>query len=159
MTIRDKKKKKDKDFVPIGDIIGKTLRQLEQNIVPPEELGELYEMTDLYNARGLRIKGKKAVVIADAIEEVNIALGENFPLVVRNYGGTTSSKDGKFYPGCIFYVQNLDKANRIKTLAPQGIIPLKKAFPYHVTFHYRSWQDLIWLAQRFMREHFEKQQR
>lgn len=151
-------KKREDDFVPVGNIISKALQDLQSKIVPTQEQGELFEMTNLYNARGLRIEGKKAVVIAKELEEVNIALAENFPLVVRNYGGTTHAQSGKCYPGCIFYVQTIEDAERISHFVPtQSIIPKKPTFPYHVTFRGRKWSELIWLAQRFMREHFEKQ--
>lgn len=155
----DRKKKKEPIFVPIGDIISKTLLELKSNKIPDQEQGEMYEMTILYHARGLRIKGKTAIVVAEELEEVNIALGEDFPLVVRNYGGTTRSKSDKVYPGCIFYVQTPQEAKRLKRFMPQGIIPKDHKFPYHVTFRNRQWSELIWLAQRFMREHFEKQNR
>jgi len=150
------KKKKEKEFVPIGDIIGQTLKNLENRVVPQLEQEELFEMTDLYNARGLRFKNKTAVVIADEFEEVTYALSENFPLVMRNYGGTTRSEDSQGHPGCMLYVQNIEDAKRIKGLAPQGIIPRSQEYPIHVTYRYRNWQDLIWLAQRFMRERLQK---
>lgn len=142
------------DFVPISQIIKKTLLDLREKIVPESERGDLYEMTSLYHARGLRIEGKRAIVVAQELEDVHVALGEDFPLVVRNYGGTTRSKSAKAYPGCIFYVQIPEHADYLHRFMPsQSIIPKKRKFPHHVTFRGRKWNELIWLAQRFMREH------
>lgn len=156
----NKKKQKEPDFVPISQVIGKTLLELKHLKIPQELQGQLIEMTSLYHARGLRIEGKKAIVVADELEEVHIALQENFPLVVRDYGGTTRSKNNRGYPGCIFYVQTPQHAYYLHKFMPyQSIIPKDQKFPHHVTFRGRRWSELIWLAQRFMREHFEQQKR